>query len=311
MSSIIYMENKVDGILTTASAVTLCSTDSSYGIQRQNDDMVVVSANTPATEVSTGRYEYDISSLSVRASYDYTFKVHNSDGYGGSTVSYVSGVIPRVDYSNSNERGTWVGNYGFDGSMDLPSTGGDRTDRDEYGGGDGFWDGIQYESLCVEPITQKGMCFKDRCAAMLRAALKDTDPQCWAFTEDEIDMYLEIGLSNFNQTPMFTGYTWGTLESRWLSLIVLGGQISALYAQGLIEAGREFTITDNGISFNPPQLSGYMQTIASQLIGFYTTQLQAVKGNMKPSPEGVGTFRVLAIHPAFMRIRHLREKAIY
>lgn len=311
MSSIIYMENKVDGILVTASAVTLCSTDSSYGIQRQNDGMIVVAANTPVTEVSTGRYEYDISSLSVRASYDYMFKVYNSDGYGGSTIRYIAGIIPRVDYSNSSEQGTWVGNYGFDGTMDLPSTGGDRTERDEYGGGDGFWDGIQYESLCVTPITQKGMCFKDRCAAMLRAALKDTDPRCWAFTEDEIDMYLEIGLANFNQTPMFTGFVWGDLEERWLSLIVIGGQIAALYAQGLIEAGREFTITDNGISFNPPQISGYMQTIASQLLGFYTAQLKEVKGNMKPSPEAVGTFRILAIHPAFMRIRHLREKAIY
>lgn len=309
MASIIYIENKVDGVLTTAVSVELCSQDALYGIKRQSDSVVVVPAHTPTSEVSIGRYEYDISDLSIKFSYDYVFKIINGDGYGSTEVQYIAGVIPRIDYSNTYDEGTWTNGYGFDGTQDLPATGGERTDRNAYG--DGFWDGIQYEDLYEETISPKGMKMKDMSAAMLRAALKDTDSRSWAFTEDEIDMYLEIGLSNFNQTPMFTGFRWGDLEHRWLSLIMLGGQVAALYAQGLIEAGKEFSITDNGISFTPPPISGHMQSTASQLLGFYTTQLANVKGNMKPSPMAVGTFRVLAIHPAFLRIRHLREKAIY
>ena len=145
---------------------------------------------------------------------------------------------------------------------------------------------------------------------MLRARLKDIDPQCWAFSEDEIDMQLEVALSDFNSAPTFTYWTWDTIPDIYLSTIVLGAQIFALYAQGLLEAGREFTITDQGIMFQPPQISNYIQTMASTLLATYTAQRDAIKANIKPQPAAIGTFRVLSLMPTLARLRHLREKRI-
>lgn len=134
---------------------------------------------------------------------------------------------------------------------------------------------------------------------------------CWAFQEDEVDMFLEASLADFNAEPTFTNFNWHDLEDRWLHVIALGAQVMALYAQGLIEAGREFVITDNGISFQPPAISGHMQSTASQLLSHYDQLKQRIKGNMKPRPQGVGLFQPLAIHPAFLRLRHLRERRLF
>jgi|GEM_PF-5048658 len=133
---------------------------------------------------------------------------------------------------------------------------------------------------------------------------------CWAFSEDEIDMYLESALSDFNATPMFTRFQWHDLEDRWLHIISLGAQVFALFAQGLIEVGREFVITDNGISFQPPPISSHFQSTASTLLAHYQQNKELIKGNMKPTPSAVGVFTVLAINPMLTRLRHLRERRI-
>lgn len=134
---------------------------------------------------------------------------------------------------------------------------------------------------------------------------------CWAFNEDEVDMFLEASLADFNAEPTFTNFNWHDLEDRWLHAIALGAQVMALYAQGLVEVGREFVITDNGISFQPPAISGYIQSTASQLLQHYDQLKQRIKQNMKPRPQAVGLFTPLAIHPAFIRLRHLRERRLY
>lgn len=154
-------------------------------------------------------------------------------------------------------------------------------------------------------------CYKNKTVAMTRVMLKDIDPACWAFNEDEVDMFLEASLADFNAEPTFTNFNWHDLEDRWLHVIALGAQVMALYAQGLVEVGREFVITDNGISFQPPAISGYIQSTASQLLAHYDQLKQRIKGNMKPRPQAVGLFIPLAIHPAFIRLRHLRERRLF
>ena len=218
-----------------------------------------------------------------------------------------------------NVGSTFADGYGFDGTFDLPATGGARTNRNPDGlATKGYWDGIEgaggnpgIKYLCVRPLTPRGECYKNKCVAMTRVQLKDTDPSCWAFQEDEIDMFLESSLSAFNSEPTFTNFNWGDLEDRWLHVIALGSAVFALYAQGLLEVGREFNITDNGISFTPPQISGYLQTVASALMAQYDAIKQRIKNNMKPRPQAVGLFVPLAINPSFMRLRHLRERRLF
>jgi hypothetical protein len=230
------------------------------------------------------------------------------DGYGDCYgYGYDGGIQCGAD-----GYGTFAGREecGFDGnrSKDIPSTGGCRTNRNPIG--DGFWDGISNKESCVVPIGKRGQCMKDKCVAMLRVRLKDIVPQCYAFTEDELDMLLETSLSDFNAWPTFTHFTWDTLPENFLGVIVLGAQVFGLFSQGLLEAGREFTISDNGITLNPPAISGYMQTTASTLLQSYTDMKEKIKSNVKPSPAGIGTFRVTSIMPALTRLRHLRQKQI-
>lgn len=213
---------------------------------------------------------------------------------------------------------TFADGYGFDGQFDIPATGGSRTNRNPDGyGTKGYWDGVGgqpnsgIELLCTRPLTPRGECYKNKAVAMTRVMLKDIDPNCWAFQEDEIDMFLEASLADFNAEPTFTNFNWHDLEDRWLHIIALGAAVMGLYAQGLVEVGREFVITDNGISFQPPAISGYIQSTASQLLAHYDQLKQRIKGNMKPRPQGVGMFIPLAIHPAFIRLRHLRERRLF
>ena len=224
---------------------------------------------------------------------------------------------PNYQFANGGKP-TFAGGFGFDGTSDIPATGGSRTNRNPDGyGTKGYWDGVGgptnsgIELLCTRPLTPRGECYKDKTVAMTRVKLKDTDSTCWAFSEDEIDMFLESALADFNAEPTFTNFNWNDLEDRWLHILSLGATVFALYAQGLIEVGREFTITDNGISFTPPAISGYIQSTASSLLQHYDTTKQRVKQNMKPRPQGVGMFVPLAIHPSFLRLRHLRERRLF
>lgn len=150
----------------------------------------------------------------------------------------------------------------------------------------------------------------DAWAIALRVRLKDTDPRNYAFSTVEINEFLDLALADVNVWPTFTEYTWTDVPTNWKSLVTLGGQVMALYAQGLIEAGREFTVTDQGISFNPPQLSAHMQTAAQALMTQYNEMKEVVKRNIRPSYYAVGSYRVLAIHPYMLRLRHLRERRL-
>lgn len=211
------------------------------------------------------------------------------------------------------QNGTFGGTFGFDGtSGHIPATGGHRTNRSQGDTQDaGYWQGISFKNLCSIPIGPRGQCFKDKAHSLVRVMLKDTDPGCQAFTDDEIDMYLEGSLWAFNARPTFTAFLWDHMQDRWLDIIAKGATVWALYAQSLIESGREFTITDNGISYTPPPVSDKIQSYASALLQHYTAELTEIKSNFKPLPAAVGMFSVLDISPSLRRLRHLREKKIY
>lgn len=245
-------------------------------------------------------------------------------GLGGNIGGTGSGVsedldgIPDVPSPRGTPAtdGTWGGTLGYDGtSGDIPATGGLRSNRNESkkaGAEDsGYWDGISFQKLCTIPLGPRGMCLKDKCLAALRNMLRDTDPSCQAFTNDELDLYLEASLWAFNAKPTFTSFLWDNLQERWADIIVKGATVWSLYAQGLIEAGREFQITDNGISFTPPPVSDKLHSYAAALLAHYERELLDIKQNFRPIPAAVGVFSVLDISPSLRRLRHLREKRIF
>jgi hypothetical protein len=100
------------------------------------------------------------------------------------------------------------------------------------------------------------------------------------------------------------------IYKRFGHIIVEGAFILATAAQMLIEAGREFTITDNGVSMNPPPLSATLNNELGHFVQRHTEMLKYIKNSIKPHPTGFGGFRVLAISPNYLRLRHLRQRRI-
>lgn len=139
-----------------------------------------------------------------------------------------------------------------------------------------------------------------------------TDESCPIFSDNELICFLVNGLSEFNQYPHFTGFTFADVQIQdlFMDIIVQGAVILALAAQALIEKGREFSITDNGVTYQPPQVSEMLNSQYSAQLQDYKEKLKMIKSSLKPGPLGLGTFRVTSINPNFLRLRHLRERQI-
>ncbi len=130
---------------------------------------------------------------------------------------------------------------------------------------------------------------------------------CDIFTIDDLFGFLCCSLSEFNNTPHYTEFAWEDLiVVEFRDVIVEGAYIMALASQALIEKGREFVISDNGISFQPPAVADMLSGQMSTLLGPYRDKLRNIKYSMKPSPKGLGTLRITAVAPQFLRLRHRR-----
>jgi len=138
------------------------------------------------------------------------------------------------------------------------------------------------------------------------------ETECNVFSDDELICFLVNGLSEFNQYPHFTGYTFAddAITGIFADIIVQGAVLVALAAQALIEKGREFTITDNGLSYQPPMISEILQSQYTAQVTDYKDKLKMIKCSLKPSAIGLGSFRITSISPAYSRLRHLRQRQI-
>lgn len=138
------------------------------------------------------------------------------------------------------------------------------------------------------------------------------DVPCSIFTDEELICFLVNSLSSFNQYPHFTQFTFADpqMYGIFADIILQGGVLLALAAQALIEKGREFSISDNGVTYQPPQVADMLNTQYSSQLADYKEKLKMIKSSLKPAPVGLGTFRVTAINPNFLRLRHLRERQI-
>lgn len=139
-----------------------------------------------------------------------------------------------------------------------------------------------------------------------------TEVECPVFSDDELICFLVNGLSEFNQTPHFSTYTFAdqVIQETFMDIIVQGAVLVGMAAQALIEKGREFTLVDNGVSYQPPAISEILTSQYGAQLTDYRAKLVAIKTSLKPNALGLGSFRVTAVSPAFLRLRHLRQRRI-
>jgi len=136
---------------------------------------------------------------------------------------------------------------------------------------------------------------------------------CDIFSIDMLTTFLATALWDFNQVPYFTYFTFDEdfFVDQFGEILVEGATLYALASQALIERGREFQLTDNGLNFNPPTVSELLQTQYSTLLSHYWEKLKYIKNSLRPAPRGLGVFSMnSAINPAFARLRHLRARRL-
>lgn len=136
---------------------------------------------------------------------------------------------------------------------------------------------------------------------------------CDIFSVSMLTTFLATALWDFNQVPYFTFFQFDDQDfvDQFGEILVEGATLYALASKALIERGREFQITDNGLSFNPPTVSELMQTQYSTLLSHYWEKLKYIKNSLRPGPRGLGVFSMNSgLNPAFARMRHLRARRI-
>jgi len=136
---------------------------------------------------------------------------------------------------------------------------------------------------------------------------------CDIFSVDTLTTFIATALWDFNQVPYFTFFTFDedSFVDQFGEILVEGATLYALASIALIERGREFQLTDNGLNFNPPTVSELLQTQYSTLLAHYWEKLKYIKNSLRPGPRGLGVFSMnSAINPAFARLRHLRARRL-
>lgn len=136
---------------------------------------------------------------------------------------------------------------------------------------------------------------------------------CDIYSIDMLVTFLASALVDFNQVPYFTFFTFddAAFVAQFGQILVEGATLHALASKALIERGREFQFTDNGVSFNPPSVAEMLNTQYSALLTHYFDKLKLIKNSLRPGPLGLGVFGMnQGMSPAVRRLRHLRARRI-
>lgn len=178
--------------------------------------------------------------------------------------------------------------------------------------------GFNYSQTAIMNINKILKALRARLNSSGKAKAKDKYGNviyvdCDIYSVDMLVTFIADVLTEFNQIPHFTEFTFDDVEfvKMFQAILVQGATIRALAAKALIERGREFTISDNGINFTPPTVSEMLSTQWSTELTNFTEKLKQIKANMKPAPLGLGTLTItVARNPLVSQLKHRRARQI-
>jgi len=103
------------------------------------------------------------------------------------------------------------------------------------------------------------------------------------FSQEVLEGFINLSISDFNQIPDFTAFTLN--DDKFIELfsaiLVEGSVLYALSSQALIERGREFMMENNGVYFEPPSVSELLNTQYCTLLEHHWVKLKEIKLNIK------------------------------
>lgn len=240
--------------------------------------------------ISTGLYEYD-------------FVVGINDSIGVWT-DYWEGTL-----DGFTVRGAF--NFVVE-DTNLPAI---NTDGYEHLGDDV---GFDYSQVAIHNINKLLKTLRARLNSSGKSKAKDQYGNtvyidCDIFSVDVLVTMLADSLTMFNEIPHFTMFTFDDSEivNQFHNVLVQGATLMALASKALIERGREFQFTDNGLSFQPATVSEVMMTQWSAELTNHTEKVKQIKASCKPSPVGLGTLSITAArNPVFSQLRHRRARQV-
>jgi len=179
--------------------------------------------------------------------------------------------------------------------------------------------GLNYSQNAIKNINILIRMLKARLNSSGKALSKDKYGNdiyvnCDIYTIDTLVSFLAMALIEFNAIPYFTHFTFEDdhFISQFGTVLVQCATLFALSSMSLLERGREYNFTDNGISFVPPTVSELMTTQHSAELANYWEKIKLIKNSLRPAPIGLGTWSATGgRNTAYARLRHLRSGRRY
>lgn len=178
---------------------------------------------------------------------------------------------------------------------------------------------FNYSQVAIKNINKLIKMMRARLNSSGKVKIKDTFGNdewvtCDIFSTETLVTLLAMALSYFNSIPFFTYFSFDDegFIAQFGEILVEGAVLYALASQALIERGREYQISDNGINFTPPTVSELLNSQYSGGLATYFEQVKLIKNSMRPAPLGLGVFSITAggSNPALRRARHLRSRRV-
>lgn len=179
--------------------------------------------------------------------------------------------------------------------------------------------GFNYSQTSIQNINKLLKTLKARLNSSGKAKTVDAFGNeifidCDIYSVDTLVTFIASSLTMFNQIPHFTFFTFDNTDiiDQFHEVLVQGAFLYAAASKALIERGREFQISDNGVQFTPPTISELLTTQWQAELTNHTEKVKQIKANMKPSPAGLGTLTISTSRsPAIARLRHLRQRQLF
>lgn len=272
------------------------------GTAINTDSLPQISIFQPSGLLTLSPTSLGVSKIST-GKYSYTYTVPYNGPYGifnDVWVGYVNGFRVETTFSFAVIH-TQVPAINTDGYVHL-----------------GDDPGFDYSQTATKNINKLLKSLKARLNSSGKALSKDSYGNniyvdCEIFSYDMLVTFLSTALWDFNQVPYFTFFQFDDTNfvEQFGEILVEGATLYSLASKALIERGREFSLTDNGLNFTPPTVSELMTTQHSALLTHYFEKLKLIKNSLRPAPIGLGVFSMSSgLNPAFARLRHMRARRL-
>ena len=143
--------------------------------------------------------------------------------------------------------------------------------------------------------------------------IKPDGRRCDILSVSDMQSFLWLALSEFNATPTFTNYFFSdpTIYTIFADILVEGAYLKALPSIIPAEKGREWVVTDSGVSVTPASVSDSLSSIMGTLYSEYRAKLKEAKRNHRPAPIGISAGSLVGQNTVFRKIRNLKLTGIF